>query len=546
MFGKYVSYCMQMEIADYLIVGSGCTGAMVAETLCETGKHVLMIDVGLKNDVPTNFDTDFISIRKNEKAQGNALLGTKLEALEVPTHPNIPQQTAQRKFMTALTDQLIPMQSPDFFPVESLALGGLGNGWGLGSYVFSEKELTKIGLKNKMMQDAYKVVASRVGISGQESDDAAMYCHNQTIPLQRSIHINPVADSFYKRYEKKKLQFHQKGLFIGRPSLALLTENKDDRKAYAYRDLDFYCDDNKSAYRPAYTIQTLIQKGKLIYKDKLLVTRFVETDGIVKVTCKATDSGEIHVFKTRKLILASGTLGTTRIVLRSFNSSKKLPVLCNAYTYLPYVYLPFIGKKNDGAQSGLAQLALFYDKNKNHEEVAMASIYNYRSLLHYRILQQLPFNFADGSRLLKLMIPALFIAGIFHPAQYNKDNFVELRKDQACFTNDYLHTSYTYSKTEEQTIRETEKQIIAGIQSLSSIVLKKIRTLTGASIHYAGTLPFQDEEQLFSISPEGKLYGTEHVFIADGSGFAFLPGKGLTLSLMAYAHAVAENVKQHA
>ncbi len=535
-----------MEIADYLIVGSGCTGGMVAETLCETGKFVMMIDVGLNNEVTTNFTTDFISIRKNDTSQEISLLGRKLEALEVPEHPNVPQQTAQRKFMTALNRQLIPMQSPDFFPVESLALGGLGNGWGLGSYVFSEQELTKAGLRNNTMQAAYKTVANRIGISGNETDDAAMYCHNQSIPLQRSIHINSAADSFFKRYEKKKHQFHQKGLFMGRPSLALLTENVDDRKAYAYKDLDFYCDHNKSAYRPAYTIQTLIQKGKLIYKDNLLVTQFAEKDGIVEVSCKTTGSGEPHVFKTKKLVLASGTLGTARIVLRSFGSDKKLPVLCNAYTYLPYVYLPFLGRKNDGQQSGLAQLALFYDKNKNHEEVAMASIYNYRSLLHYRILQQLPFNFADGSKLLKLMIPALFIAGIFHPAHYNVNNFVELRKDDASFTADHLHTSYTYSATEEQIIGETEKKITGAIQSLSSIVLKRIRTLTGASIHYAGTLPFRDDEQLFSISPEGKLHGTAQVFIADGSGFKFLPGKGLTLSLMAYAHAVAEKVKQHA
>jgi hypothetical protein len=535
-----------MEIVDYLIVGSGCTGAMVAETLSDTGKQVLMIDVGLVNDVSTNFATDFISIRKNDALQGSTLLGDKLEALEAPAHPTIPQQTAQRKFMTAFTAQLIPMQSPDFFPVESLALGGLGNGWGLGSYVFSEKELTKAGLKNFPMQDAYKVVSSRIGISGNQCDDAATYCHDQRIPLQRSVDINAVADSLFRRYEKKKKQFNQKGLFMGRPSLALLTEDMDDRKAYAYKDLDFYCDDNKSAYRPAYTIQTLIKKGKLAYKNNLLVTQFAEKNGIVHVTCKATDSAEVHVFKTRKLILAAGTLGTTRIVLRSFKSDQKLPVLCNAYTYLPYIYLPFIGKKNNDKQSGLAQLALFFDKNRKHEEVAMASIYNYRSLLHYRILQQLPFNFADGSKLLQLMIPALFIAGIFHPAHYNDDNFVELRKDVTSFTNDYLHTTYTYSKGEEQRIRETEKEIAAAIQSLRSIVLKKIRTPTGASIHYAGTLPFSDREQLFSISPEGKLHGTEHVFIADGSGFTFLPGKGLTLSLMAYAHAVAEKVKQHA
>ena len=74
------------------------------------------------------------------------------------------------------------------------------------------------------------------------------------------------------------------------------------------------------------------------------------------------------------------------------------------------------------------------------------------------------------------------------------------------------------------------------------MILSKIRTNAGASIHYSGTLPFSENEQLFHLSPEGKLYGTNNVFVADGSGFKFLPGKGLTLSLMANAHIVAQNV----
>jgi hypothetical protein len=37
------------------------------------------------------------------------------------------------------------------------------------------------------------------------------------------------------------------------------------------------------------------------------------------------------------------------------------------------------------------------------------------------------------------------------------------------------------------------------------------------------------------------LGGTKNVFVADGSGFKYLPAKGLTLTLMANAHLVALN-----
>jgi choline dehydrogenase-like flavoprotein len=157
----------------------------------------------------------------------------------------------------------------------------------------------------------------------------------------------------------------------------------------------------------------------------------------------------------------------------------------------------------------------------------------------------MPLNCADGLKMLRLLVPGLFIAGIFHPAHYNFENYIQLKKSDAGFTKDTLYTHYTYSFTEEIKIKDTEKQITKGISSLNCTVLKKIRTLTGASIHYAGTLPFSKTEQRFSVSPQGKLYNTKNVFVADGSGFMFLPGKGLTLSLMAYAHFVAEKTMQH-
>ena len=62
----------------------------------------------------------------------------------------------------------------------------------------------------------------------------------------------------------------------------------------------------------------------------------------------------------------------------------------------------------------------------------------------------------------------------------------------------------------------------------------------GASIHYAGTLPFGTGEGPFRLRPDGRLFESDHVWVADGSGFRYLPAKGLTLSLMANAHLVAQ------
>jgi choline dehydrogenase-like flavoprotein len=43
------------------------------------------------------------------------------------------------------------------------------------------------------------------------------------------------------------------------------------------------------------------------------------------------------------------------------------------------------------------------------------------------------------------------------------------------------------------------------------------------------------------LRPDGKLHGAKRVYVADGSGFNYLPAKGLTFTIMANAHLAAAN-----
>jgi hypothetical protein len=70
--------------------------------------------------------------------------------------------------------------------------------------------------------------------------------------------------------------------------------------------------------------------------------------------------------------------------------------------------------------------------------------------------------------------------------------------------------------------------------------LKRIDPGYGASIHYGGTLPFNQAGARISLDLSGRLNSSASVFVADGSGFRYLPAKSLTLSLMANAHLVAQ------
>jgi choline dehydrogenase-like flavoprotein len=79
----------------------------------------------------------------------------------------------------------------------------------------------------------------------------------------------------------------------------------------------------------------------------------------------------------------------------------------------------------------------------------------------------------------------------------------------------------------------------SALRQLGCYPIKRMDPGFGSSIHYAGTVPFSAEERTGTTHPGGRLHGTRNVFIADGSGFNYLPAKGVTFTLMANAHAVA-------
>ena len=50
------------------------------------------------------------------------------------------------------------------------------------------------------------------------------------------------------------------------------------------------------------------------------------------------------------------------------------------------------------------------------------------------------------------------------------------------------------------------------------------------------------DDRPLTTEPSGRLRGTHGVFVADGAALAYLPAKGLTLTLMANANRIGHRV----
>lgn len=534
-----------MKTYEYIVVGSGCTGAMAAQTLVEANAEVAMLDVGetdpdYQKALPK--DKNFLSIRRNKQDQYKYLIGKNFEGISWGKVGKGEQITPPRKHIFRSVEKLLPVVSNSFFPAESLGYGGLGIGWGVGCWEFSKQEIEKAGLNYEKMQRAYNVVNERIGISATK-DSASDY----TLGSLESYHTSPKIDRnhevIYKNYLKKESSFNKGGFIMGRAPLAVITKDKEKRKKYQYKELDFYSDSDQSAYRPWITVNKLKKTPHFTYIGNQLVVRFKEFSDYTEVYSLNTKTGSQGTFRCKKLILAPGVLGSARIVLRSLDKKKntRLPLLCNPYSYVPCIQPGMLGKGAEPKKLGFAQLSLFLDEVGDHSDVAMASLYGYQSLMLFRIARQAPLNFNDSRILFQYLSPAIVIMGIHQPDAPSPAKYLQLVNSETSPTGDALKASYELSEDEKEARRRREAKYMKMARKLHIYPLKKIDPGAGASIHYAGTIPFSNTEKPFTLSKSGRLHGAKTVYVADGSGFTYLPAKGLTFSLMANALITAEN-----
>ena len=525
-----------------MVVGSGLTGAMAAQTLVESGAKVLMLDVAYKNETEQNFPSkDFLSIRKESNNQRELFLGENFEGIPWGRIKTGTQLTPGRKYIIKGVEQFLETFSSTFFPMESLSYGGLGNAWGAGCYIFSNAEFEKMGFKKNLFEKSYQTVGDRIGISAG-LDDALKYTVKGLQNILPALQPEESIQSVLEKYQRKKSTLNSDGFFAGIPAVAMLTKDAAERKAFSYSDMDFWHDNEMSVYRPWMTVDKLKRAQNFQLEEKQLVLRFEEENDLVKVISRNVETNEEKTIHCRKLVLCSGVLGTARIVLRSFNSNKKLQLLCNPYAYVPMLQWSRLGKIQEAKRNGMGQAVIFYDKNKENNDVAMAALFTYRSLLLFRLIKESPLNFSDGRALMQYLTPAMVIAGIHHPEKYGEKKYLQLQKDENSVTGDKLFAEYIPDEEEEKIVQGNENKFFKAFLKLGLLPVSKVYPGSGSSIHYAGTLPVSVEESDLTTAENGRLHNTKNIFVADGSCLKYLPAKGISFTLMANAERVASEV----
>ena len=530
--------------ADVIVVGSGASGVHAAYPLVEGGRSVIMLDVGYEDKVYESLipDAPFSEIRRTDAGQHRHLLGDRFEGVPLGPIGARPELTPSRQYVVDGAETLLPIVGDDFVGVNSLAVGGLAAAWGAVCFPYTESELVKCSLPPREMRQHYEIVARRIGVSGDSSDDLKPL-RGELDALQPALELDGNAEMILKRYERKRDVFHKDRVYVGSSVLAVLTRAVDGRRPTSYHDMDYWTNKGESVYRPASTLRELRQRSNFSYCRPYLVERFAEDrEGSVEVHATVVGGGRQEVFRSRKLILAAGAMNTARIVLRSLNQyDVRVPFTSNPTTYISCVHYAHFGKPPKDRCHSLAQLTMIHDPTGDRESLVQGQFYSYRSMLLFRLLRGLPLPQRESLRIMRAIAPHLVVIVLQHAAYPSPDNYCALRKapDRQ---SDFLEIGYRLSRETQVCQGQREEIILRSLRRLRCWPVKVIHTRQGTGAHYAGQFPISHADKPLTTEPSGRLRGASAVYIADGAMLSYLPAKGLTFTLMANANRIGSRV----
>jgi choline dehydrogenase-like flavoprotein len=328
-------------VIDVIVIGSGPGGVHAAYPLSQAGLNVVMLDFGntdkkYRQLVPSR---DFTTIRNTDNEQHRYFLGDNYEGILLGNVRVGTKLTPPRLHVIADAAERMPVDSDLFVAHESLALGGLAAGWGAGVMPFHKKDFDGMPISLEELEPHYKAVSERIGVSG---DRAGLYpLFGDFGPVMPPRNIDSNAEQVLARYGKHREDLRRQGFFLGPATMAVLTQPHRGRRGHQYHDMDFWTDTDDSVYRPAYTVEELKGFSNFSYVSDMFVLSFNEDEGgAVNVTARTRNGAATETFRARKVILAAGTMGSARIALRSLNKyGVKVPILTNAYTYIPSINL---------------------------------------------------------------------------------------------------------------------------------------------------------------------------------------------------------------
>lgn len=493
-----------MKYSNTIIIGSGAAamGALL----------------GLKRSKPLILDVGFDYKGKTSLQNKNINKDQRVKNLKINSMNN--------KFATASNQELIKFKKTNFKGVVSYALGGLANLWGGGVYRFDNNDLKNFPINYNDLKKYYDFLSKKIFKIQGKSDCLKKFLKEEN--MFDNLKLQGLSNEIIQNYYCNKKKINNQNFYLGKSRIAL---NKKEPRKLKYASVF----DNQSLvneiFNPKKIIKNIIKKKKLSYKKNILVKSFKQIGNNIIIKTKNLKLNKIENFKCKRLILGSGTINTTQIVLSSVKAyNKNLNFLDNVTITIP-IFAKNNIKNADIYKNNLCLINLV-NSTKNKKVNYFGSFFGVPKISILERFIKIKKQIYSKNYLLERISKNLGLLVIFFPS---KKNLISLDE------NNRVNINMTNNK-------KYKNELLKILKLIKILKLKTYKFFTninnnGNGIHYAGTLPMKYKPKKFQCDKWGKLHGYNNVYIVDGSNLTNLPAKNLTYTIMANAMRIASNLR---
>ena len=519
---------------DVVIIGSGLSGVAAALGFTKKGIKPCILDVGSKPGMEPPITENFYEYRKTTDSF-SLMLGEHLEGLHNLIHKDnylpVKLTSPRMQFVVRGSQRFSPTKKENYRLIQSFAAGGLANAWGAGVYRYNERDLNGFPVSESELSPYYEELKQEMGMSGSNDDLVTYFGREER--LQQPLELSANAARLYAKYFRHKKKLNREGVTLGRPRLAVLSEDLDERKACDYSNLEFWQPDLSYIYTPTLTLKKLIKEGKIVYKRGYLAKFWTREDKVLFVHSEDIQDNKIVKFECRKLVLAAGAVNSARLALasrRDFQS--RLCLLDNPALQFPFILPSRIGSRLETRSFGLTQLNIVFDFEGGQSPL-QGSMLEITSPARAEFFQNFPFSARDNLVFIRNLLPAMIVLQLFFPSAPENGAELKLNTDKEL---ELSGKDFPFQGQRIKSVLKTFRNL--GAYSFPSLVVK---VPNGLGLHYAGTLPMVSKpNRPYTCSPNGELFGEPGVFVADASVLPVLPAKNCSYFVMANAMRTAD------
>ncbi len=524
---------------EWCVIGSGPAGVAAAQALVARGLPVTMLDAGLALEPDRRALLDRLSARTPDEWAAEDL--ARLTEGLSPGLGGIPlKRCFGSDFAYRETERFAKLESHGVELTWSLAKGGFSNVWGAAVLPFARDDFADWPISLDELAPYYRAVVGFMDLAGADDDLA------RVLPLYaerlQALRPSRQATAFLSDLAAHREELGRAGYTFGQGRLAVRAEPLAGRPGCVYCGLCLHGCPYDLIYRSANSVEALAAGGLLSYRPDVVVRRLEERPDRVVVHGARRSTDEPCRVEARRVFLACGVIPSTVILLESLDALDRPVVMQDSqYLLLPALRRRGVPGVADEPLHTLTQVCLELRDPAVAPRGVHLSVYTHNRLFAEVLRRAM----GPAARLAPALYHALLgrllvFGGYLHSAD---SPAIELT-----LTGPVAARRVVLRAVDNPRSAPTLRQVLGSLRRHQrDFGLRFLWPLVragqpGRGYHSGGTFPMRAEPGPFEADTMARPTGFRRVHVVDATCFPDIPAPNLTLSVMANAFRVADQV----